>query len=269
MQKSLLFFIGFYILLISCGKSVPDLNGHWHIYPENGDGSYNTLDIIQDSVCQWDLHSFWFDGGGRVDFPNRHIHVFNYNGSGTYVFSGMKGDEMKLRGLHNEFYYRAKKCRQECCSRLEDYMKDLIVDIQLPKNVNPKLKRKMSKKNSAYLFYGTPDENHNQAYGNDVRFCLNNQFSTVYTLPHFHFNRRTELKGERPNYKIIADRKTSLRQISNVVRELNKIGIREIYIATGFDPEENLNDPFYFINTKALDLSISEMTWEEYLNNGE
>ncbi len=251
------------ILLGSCKQAV--LDGHWHVSTERDAEFYITLDFLEDSICYLNHNSFWNAQDGVLDNKKNKIYINNKKGIAGYAIKNRTENEMQLMDLHDGTSFYASKCEEQCCNVLEDYLKEIFVKIELPENVYNFKLEKITRANSAYIFYGVPNSDYNKAFGNDVLLCIDNQFTTEYTLPFYHENKLKQFKEEEINYKIIADKKTRIKQLKNAVQELNKLGIHQVYISTNFDKTEKIKDPFNYINSNKLDFSKEKMEWGNYL----
>lgn len=243
-----------------------DINGHWHVPLHPTTDRYITLDIVEDTICQLNHFSFWNSGKGRVLRKKKKIYIDTEKGFGGYFYDPKNENEIELADLQDGNIFNAFRCSKECCDPYQEMMGNLIVDIEMPQEVTHAPFVQLEKGNAAYLFFGRPDKEHNEAYGTDIHLCLNNQFTTVYTLPFYHDNNLERFEKEKFDYRIIADVATTMGQIEGAIRELKKIGVSEIFVATHFNAKEKVKEPFLFFNASLLEIEEENLKWGDYLN---
>ncbi len=239
----------------------PDLKGHWHIQSMDQTETLFTLDFDQDTICIMNINSFWstLKGYRKKD----KIFISTPKGWSGYELSIQNEKLIQIKDILTSEQYKGKRCDEACCNSVDEYLKDLNVDIQMLLVDSLGLINDIP---AQYLFLGRPNKYYNEAYGDDILLSINNQFTTNYTLPFVHDNQLERFINIPFIYKIIADKETTLAQILGIKTELNKIGVEEIFIATSFEKQEK-ND-FRYILVNELDFKNPQMKWGTYLTLG-
>lgn len=235
------------LFFFSCKKEV-EIIGHWHIYnldfPER---EYFTLNIVNDSIASHSKNSFNGEEFGSHNVTKKEIDLPGECRFGLFKYK-IRNNNIFLKGRHLNGNFKGIKCNLKCCTRIEDYFKDILLDIKLTTD-SSNTGIELSLSSCANIFIGKAKEYLRNDYGNTVRIQLGDKFANLSDL-HF-FTKKHEFYSEKNNistinYVIYYDHKTNLDTLSNVISTLKNLTVDSIFIA---NKKENLmegENPFTF-----------------------
>ena len=282
MEKLLLFLL--LLIIASCSK--PDLRGHWHVEPIDGEAllggvDYFTIDIENDTFGLFNKYVFSSEGwGGYIDRQNQE---FRFGGECLVINFRYKfeGEKLILNQTEYDKEYEKKfigfKCDGICCDKQKEYfaLSDLEINLPLAKDTSLLVNRPNQFSLVTPLWFGKPKEYYQDIYGQDHVF-------TIRSLGALLLNKEEDIElaeekfaikvpeNQRPRISrtIYADQNTPLKIIIPVLEKYQSLNKKRIYIAfreASTYPKLNLWYKRVDFNQIQKMKQHQELTWSEWL----
>jgi len=228
-----------------------NLDGHWHFYNiqnvnlENGAFPYELIIEIKGDSALLNNKQIMFHDRKKNSLEtldsHRGITKFGYTWSNDTFFITTKNIE-----------YYAVRCISICCDRQIDTFIDIGVDVNLPVLIKSSLAQAQGKKLSlaTNVYIGKPKES---IYSDvDIRLYNNGHYFYVDDLEKIATKRKIKVPEkyrDKMYYQIYADKNVKFEYVREVVAELERIGIDNIYLVVRMDT--NLQEAFIPKNVKV------------------
>ena len=257
-MKKLIYLLFVAVLLSSCEKK--SIDGHWHfrkihdrIICDDPSANVFILDIKGDSAI-WNnsqvmVHNRREQCLETID-THRGITKFKYH---------WDNDSLFITDTRYDMRYCAASDAYVNCDKQSDAFIEIDVDINLPILSDISLAQEQDKKKSlaTNIYLGEPKENFMICFP-ALRFWINGYYTDVRDLKIITDKRKIKVPENYRDdlyFQIYADKETKLEHIVEVIRELERIGISQIYLVGRADT--NLQESF---KPKNIKVTLNDFT---------
>jgi len=235
------FIIIILVFSIGCSKT-NSLIGHWHLSrvldepKERREVMFSSLDIINDTLLYIGRNSIYGLTIGKLN-----------NKTNRFVFPGDCGSlDFKYKFNNNSIYlenhlgekYIGNKCDGDCCDKIEDYQRNLKLNIEIPINNNLKPIKidplKFYRINIECIFLGFRKAKSK----NDIDSLIleiSGELKELNNLESWIVMQNSKYpKNQRKyiNWIIYADKNVSISELNLILSILHKKGMKNILIAS-------------------------------------
>ena len=246
------------VFFSSCEKK--NIDGHWHFQKIHDriicdDPSANSIIFnIKGDSALWNNDQIMFHNQKKKSIETLDTH----RGVTTFDYK-WNNDTFFITNTKYDIRYYGERCDTACCDKQIDAFIDVPVNIDLPilKDINLAQSQDKKKSLGTNIFFGLPKENFMTCFI-APRFWISGYYTDANDLETITKKRKIKVPENYRDeiyYQIYADKEAKLEYVIEVIAELERLRIEEIYLVVRADT--NLKEAF---NQKNIKVTLNDFT---------
>ncbi|CAM1361409.1 hypothetical protein TPENAI_20199 [Tenacibaculum litopenaei] len=257
-MKNICFIIFSTLLFWGCHNS-KNIEGHWHLKPKFAEFEYHTLDISNQSDTLVYSEKYTFEPYQIRHEPKEKYLIFGGCGGFFSYTAGPKS--LLLKNVQDYGDYIGEKHELTNAHILEDYKKNLIIDVRFPEIANQSLVKIDEIPIGAgieNIIIGRPKPKKNVFFIDRDRIQVRHEYIDIENLEKF----LDKVKGCYTNenlpfvsFRLISDKNVSGELIFSIKEKLNKANFKRVYLTFLKKDIQELGNLFEYIDLKNIELN--------------
>lgn len=245
-------------LLFGCNNS-KNIEGHWHLKPKFADFEYHTLDISNQSDTLVHSEKYTFD-----PYQIRHDPKEKYlieGGCGGFFSYTVSQKSLYLKNVQDYGDYVGEKHELTNSHILEDYRKNLIIDVRFPEIENDsliKIDEIPNGKGIENIIIGRPKAKKDVFFIDKDRIQVRDRFIDIKNLDKFLDEVKRHYSDENlpfVSFRLISDKNVSSELIFSIKEKLNEANFERVYLTFLKKDIKELGNLFEYIDLKNIELN--------------